>query len=514
MGRVLSVLCAWGLSLSPLNLLNLPGLRDYSKAPFLLLIVFLLGLAVTRRVSWRSVLSISAASGVVLGISYGFRPDLLIVLPAFVLALLLFLDAGWRDRFKYGAAGSAVFLLAFYASAWPVIEAVRHTWDCQWHTTIIGLGNPQTKNLQLRAPAYDWFAGFSDEFVYATTTSYGARVTPGPGHIEYCGQAYDHVTRSFMLDVARHTPGDFLVRAYASSLQMVQLPFRWRTAPLPQVAEPYYLIRNTITSHATEAGIVLVVTAVFLITAMSLRLGLFVVAFLLYLGGYPAAQFDNRHFFHLEFITWWAFGFLLQQLATAIVARARKRPVALPSRVGFQRAALVLGGCAAALWAALVVTRFYQTRAMAPLIRQYAEADVDRIETAADGAVHRVPAASQRQTDPETADLIAVDLNEWQCPGESKLTFVYDRSRIGFGPEIAIRQDLARIKTRVFVPVYATFQGVSAGTAQPGCLAGVYRVRHPERFTLMPQVTLRPGWEEQPLYQSLVGWGLEPPPDD
>src|SRR5262249_5678952 len=145
---------------------------------------------------------------------------------------------------------------------------------------------------------------------------------------------------------------------------------------------------------------------------------------------------------------------------------------------------------------------------------QYAAAEVEPVDVQADDVVYRVPTPSRRPSDPETADLIAVDLNEWQCPADSKLTFVYDRSHLGFGPEIAIRQDLARIRTRAFAPGYATFQGVSVGSTSPGCLAGAYRVRHPERFTLMPQVTLRPGWEERPLYQSLVGWGLEPPSDD
>jgi hypothetical protein len=151
---------------------------------------------------------------------------------------------------------------------------------------------------------------------------------------------------------------------------------------------------------------------------------------------------------------------------------------------------------------------------MAPLMQQYATADVERIDTEVVDAVYRVPAASGRQTDPETADLIAVDLNEWQCPPDSTLAFVYDQSHLGFGPEIPLRQDLARMKTRVFVPVYATFQGVTVRGATPGCLAGVYRTQHAERFALMPQVTLRPGWQDASLYQSLSGWGLEPPPQD
>jgi hypothetical protein len=513
MGRVLAVLSAWALSLSPLHVLNLPGLRDYSKAPFMLLLVLLLGLAVTRRPSWWSVLSISVTSGLVLGIGYGFRSDLLIVIPAFLLVMALFLDAGWRDRLKYGSAGFVAFLIVFYATARPVIEAVRYSWDCQWHTIVIGLSDPLTRNLQLRTPEYHWMPGFGDELVYATATTYAARTQPGLGHIEYCGQAYDEATRSFMLDVARHTPADFLVRAYASALQMVQLPFRWRDPPMPHVAVDYYRIRNTITTFTQTAGLYLVVMAVFFITASSIRLGLFVIGFLLYFGGYPAAQFGNRHFFQLEFITWWAIGFLLQQLAKVTTARVLKRPVTLPSPLAFRRAALVMCGSMAALWLSLVAARFYQAKAMASLMQQYATADVDPIATKADGVLYRTPGVSLRKTDPETADLLAVDLNEWQCPAGSTLKFVYDRSRLGFGPEIAISQNQPPIKTRVFVPVYAMFQGVSVGTTAPGCLAGVYHVRSPERFTLMPQVTLRPGWTTQPLHESLIGWGLEPPPD-
>src|SRR4029077_2797526 len=147
----------------------------------------------------------------------------------------------------------------FYATARPVIESVRHSWDCQWHTTVIGLNDLMTRDLQLRTSVYDWFPGFSDDLVYATATSYAARVRPGIGHIEYCGHAYDAATRSFMLDVASHTPADFLVRAYASALQMVQLPFRWRDAPMPHVAVDYYRIRKTITTSTQTAGLCLVV---------------------------------------------------------------------------------------------------------------------------------------------------------------------------------------------------------------------------------------------------------------
>ena len=515
MGRVLAVLCASALSLSALHLLNLPNLRDYAKAPFTLLLIFLLGLIVTIRPSWPRILAISAAAGLVLGVGYGFRSDLLIVIPAFVLTAFLFLDAGWRTRVMYAAAASAVFMATFYVTALPVINSVKQTWGCQWHTAIIGLGADVTRDLQVEAAPYDWLDGMTDEFVYATSTSYAARTQSGLKHIDYCGPDYDTVTRGFMLDVVRHTPGDFLVRAYASALQMVQLPVRWRNPPMPKLATNYYDIRKAIVSAVPDAGLFLVVAVLVLVMARSIRLGWFLIAFVLYFGGYPAVQFANRHFFHLEFITWWALGFLVQQLVTRVVAVVRKRPAPTLTMAALRRSALALAGSWAVLFACLWIGRWYQDAALEPLMQQYVHAQLEElpVEPVAGGLL-RVPPVSAAKTDPETADLLEVDLNEWQCPVDSKLSFVY-KSPIGFARDFMIQSTgLPRTATRVFLPVYSTFQGVIVREARPECIAGVYRVRHPEQFALMPKVVLRPGWEDQPLHQSLMGWGIEPPPDE
>src|SRR5260221_9485084 len=65
-GPLIAMLCACGLSVSGLHLFYLPQLRDYAKAPFTLLLVFLLGLLVKRPATWRGTLSIAAAYGAVL----------------------------------------------------------------------------------------------------------------------------------------------------------------------------------------------------------------------------------------------------------------------------------------------------------------------------------------------------------------------------------------------------------------------------------------------------------------
>jgi hypothetical protein len=269
MGRVLASLLAAALSLSTLHVANLPHIRDYAKAPFILLLIFLLGLLVKLRPSWRGVLLISAAAGFVACIGYGFRSDLLIAIPAFVVSSFLFLDASWRDRLRYGVAGTAVLLLVFYISARPVIASVQNKWGCQWHTAIIGLNDLRPEFQVQPSPVYQWMYGASDEFVYTMTTSYAARLHPGQTHAEYCGPAYDDITRGFMLDVAAHTPADFLIRAYDSALQMLQLPLRWRKPPMPDLATRYYAFRTAVTSPITDAGLFIVAIAVLLITAYS-----------------------------------------------------------------------------------------------------------------------------------------------------------------------------------------------------------------------------------------------------
>ena len=227
-------------------------------------------------------------------------------------------------------------------------------------------------------------------------------------------------------------------------------------------------------------------------------------------------QFANRHFFHLEFITWWAFGFLVQQIATAVVARVRRRPGTTPlTSASLRRSVLVVVGSFASLFLALWIARWYQESALEPLMRQYARVLLDEIRTGdGPGKMQSVRPTGAPRTDPETADLIAVDLDTSQCPAGARLTFVYDRSHQGFAREMPIEKTASRMSTRVFLPVFATFQGVTVGDAPAACLSGVYRVRRPEQFALMPKVVLRPDWEDQPLYQSLKGWGIEPPPDE
>ena len=82
------------MCLSSLQLANLPNLRDYAKAPFTLALVMILIAMVVRPMAPAHVLLLSLAYGLVLGIGYGFRTDLLVDIPPFLIAVALFLPGG------------------------------------------------------------------------------------------------------------------------------------------------------------------------------------------------------------------------------------------------------------------------------------------------------------------------------------------------------------------------------------------------------------------------------------
>ena len=90
-GRIASVASAAMFCVSSLQLANLPNLRDYAKAPITVgLVVILVALAVRARRN-RDVLILSLAFGLSAGVGYGFRTDVLVDIPPFLLTVALFL---------------------------------------------------------------------------------------------------------------------------------------------------------------------------------------------------------------------------------------------------------------------------------------------------------------------------------------------------------------------------------------------------------------------------------------
>ena len=499
MGPLLALAGSAAFATAGMHLKFVPSLRDYSKAPMTLVLIFLLGsMVLLRRTTWPRILTIAALYGAVLAIGYGFRTDFMSDFPPFFLTLFLFLPGGvWRNL-PMKAAAAAVCIVAFLIVGWPIVSTLaRSKPGCQWHVVVMGFAREFSAALGVGQPPYDISREYLDEYVYTTTTSAAARVNPAVGHIEYCEPEYGAATRAYLIDIAVLFPGDVVTRALSSIRRVVALPF----SPVPGWDDEDG--RQPDWSAGQGIGIALAVAALVVVGAANVRVGLFVAFFLLYFGGLPAVQFSHRHFFHLVFVMWWAAGFLLHAALVEAPSflRERGRRAAVQSAM---RGVALVAACAAVALAALWAARLYQQPRIRGMLNAYVAAPRDAIPRArldsADQGVRVAP-----HTDPETADVIVVDVRPAACRETSAVAFRYDDARRPYGrvfpiPPVAQEDGL----TEIFMPIYDGFGRLDLVDAPEGCVDGVYRLRDPRPFPMLLEARLDPGWRRRPLYQQFA----------
>jgi len=262
-------------------------------------------------------------------------------LPPFVLTAFAFLDGGVARNVALKIAAVAVAFVTFAIVGWPVLSTLAASRSgCGWHVILGGFARQFDRPLGVAPAPYEVNREYLDEYIYTNVTSYAARVDPHVRPFDWCEAPYSVATRSYLEKVVTKFPADALVRTYASILGVVELPFA------PAAADEAAEHADRHAGHGV--GLAVVVAAIAIIMAASMRIGLFLVFCLLFVGGMPAIQFDHRHFFHLLVITWWAGGFLVQWAVT------RPRTIR-----GVGRSALVLSACFVALVAVLYGARAF-----------------------------------------------------------------------------------------------------------------------------------------------------------
>jgi len=511
MGRLLSLAGAAALTVSAVHLQNLPHLRDYAKAPFTLVLFALVGLLVARPVTWRRLLIVAAAYGATLGIGYGFRTDFLIDVPLFPIVVLAFLPGRLTDNLLAKLSAIAVCAATFVAVGWPILTTVQQRGGCQWHAVLLGLTDGPTDALMISRGPYSFGHEFSDDYVYASASAYAVRAEPGIGHVEYCSHEYDRITGRYVLELARVFPGDFLTRAFASVIQIVQLPFRWFDQPLPGWWTALYAARRLVLRPLRGWGVLPVAVTLLGLMAAAPRLGFFALFFLLYVGGYPALQFDVRHYFHLEFMTWWAIGFVAQQV---LVHRRsseggwRTTFAQIRERYEWRRATRVLAAVALCLLGALWLARGYQQLRVTRLFREYIAAphEAVRIADVNTGTVNPVALRRRADLDPMPAAMLEIDFDRAQCSTQSAVVTRYRAPFDEFGRHVDAGDDSTTGMTRVLQPVFGGFEGLVFDHVNPRCVNGVYRLSAPERIPLLLSARLADGWERRRLYETLAPW--------
>lgn len=496
---------ALALTASSLHLQNLPHLRDYAKAPFVLALILLMAWLVRRPMRRAALLGVAALYGAVLGVGYGFRSDLLANIPPFVVAMLLFLPGGVTRNIGIKAAALVLAVATFAVTAWPVATFVAARGGCQWHVALLGLDSRFTDDLGVAPSFYQWHNNYSDEYIATTAGSYQNR-TRALGPMEYCSAEYDAATGAYFRDIVRRVPGDVVTRAYASVLRILDLPLYWWGAASAGVDESSFSARGRLLRYAAGGVTLAALVSVAALGAHSTRIGTFALLFVLYFGGYPSIQFSNRHFFHLEFIGWWAMTFLLWQAARSWRHRGDARElVQCPDwRVFGTRAVRFAAVAGVLVMLPVPLLRAYQDREVEVMTLGLLNAPREpvAVAAAADGFLKLTTTTSPQ--DAMRTDYLDVHLDRASCPDGFGLGLRYAAPDPFYDFSGPVRFVPAGTSPeRVLVPVYRYFDGLTLTGAPGACVSRVERVTLGPQLSVLPVLTLPPDWQDGPLHQAL-----------
>ena len=545
MGRALAVIAAFALITSTLHLNNLPHLRDYAKAPFVLALVLMTLRLVLRPAAMKRTVVLAAAAGVLTGVGIGFRNDLLVVIPAFAGVLALLLPGRIRDQLVMRAAAVAVYVVAVYVSMWPM-SSIYTTGggSSTQHLVLLGLTPSFSRNLGVdNSGLYELGFEYRDELALAIIDNYSDRHLGQHRFLAMYGADYDRAASRVLIDYASDFPADLLARVYASAVRITELPHLESTSAVvvpaffSGSAQRVWLWRLDLLRRLGSLWPWPLVITLAALSVYSVRLGVFAALFVCYLSGYPALQFQERHFFHLEFIAWLALG-----VAAALAGRAAMAMVSAERRAQWWSAVRPAAGwrpaltSSAVMWATVAVIvvaplwtlRAYQDDRVRGLLRDVTSApQTVRPLTpvpAGEGVTRFEPGdlVSELPPDPGVhAAYVVAEIGGPACDAmHVDVTQRYQAATEGYdfshGARIAV--PVADTPVRWFFPVYFRnpastnpadegfrFAGLELPAADAACLTRVATVNEPQRFPALLDLRLPPDWERVTPYATITG---------
>ncbi len=523
MNRLISAFLTLMLILSPLQLHYLVRLRDYAKAPFLLLAVLCLLLVLIRPRTWRTLLLCAAGCGAALGLATGFRAESILLLPVFLLGVAAFLPGGFIIRLYRITSFCIVFLLFFAATAWPLLRDFQG-YSERCHPFLMGMAELYDERLGVRNDTYQVAHRFLDTEPQAILNAFGRHCGKAGPPLAYETPEYEEVgDRYFSENILWTFPADLCVRGYAATLRILDELHAGVREGMPRgltnrSLQPLFHLRGALSdllfTHTRYALLLLLC----LLAVRNLRLALAAAFLILSFGFLSSVQFATRHYFYLEFLALWTTGAFAMLAWTALsMLWHRSRPslgVSVPRAILRVMAFLLL---LASLMLPLESFRWFQSHQLHRVLASYQTAPTDPV------AIERVPQPNEsvRVTCPGIAtagpvdfacEFLAADLDTSR--GDVAFVVAYE----GDIPDRALTWE-CRVPgaqgggpTRVFFPVYSsrwdpagstwtTFLGLDFPAATADRLVALFRVRNSEQLPLLLTAVLPPDWEAQPLYQ-------------
>jgi len=243
------------------------------------------------------------------------------------------------------------------------------------------------------------------------------------------------------------------------------------------------------------------------------RLGIAFTVFVLFLTGYPAIEFESRHWFHLRFIPWWAL--------LLLIGCAWKTPLAFRDRGALVRGLVPVAATLVLMALALAGFRIYQNGPSKALAARYESERVEPIDISLrDGSTVHVdwkPIDVASYPAHRASDMLAITIETQGClpAGSLDLRVVYDADVVTHDVGSTIHVDRLAPggpPTTVFFPVfmqghldlqYLKFAALETPGRRSDCISSVARVADRSAVPLWVQMQLPPDWRERPFHQTL-----------
>lgn len=302
LGRFLSCAATLLFISAPFTLCMVSSPRDFSRAPFLLGAMLLMVLLLKEPLSIRRHARLSAILGIVVGVGFGFRHDLLICLPIGLVVLGL-LARGPSLTLRWRCMAALSFLLLYQVGAGPVLGSISDKGSPTALHILTGLPATAEDDLGIGRASYERIYISSANFIDATIAGFARRAYGTAVPIDLNSPEYANVCNALLAEFFIHFPADALTFCYASGLRVMG-GFAAQTQPF-DIASQFPLLRAVSTfweplaRHLDWFGPFYGILALGLLASRNWRLAcsmaLVVACFLFY----PALEFQWRHIFHL-----------------------------------------------------------------------------------------------------------------------------------------------------------------------------------------------------------------------
>jgi hypothetical protein len=522
--------------LSGTHLGYLPHLRDYSKAPFFMAVLLICGYLALRARSRATVYALSTFAGVLLGLGYGFRTDLLILIPLFFALAWFFAPVGVKSTLIIVLPATALLMGGFMVAAMPVLRATSADGTNSFHVSVLGFATIWNAKLELDDPAYEVSHLYDDSYIATSVNSFARRIHNTTTTVY--SREYDAMCLRYFVEVAKALPGDIVTRFYASIVRISNLLFvSYDERPAVRNASITLLYKwvGALLHPERGVGIYIIVICLIGLSIAGLRTVLWVLIVVGYTCGYPFVQFQERQYFHLGFISVFAVLMSAQWLAGAMrsatgnprslslaavaFARSRKRDL--------ERTAWLAVAIAVTMSGSMYGARIYQDAHVRFVIGNIL-GDLTPVPTT-------VTALSQTEVlvgSPEWAARTPEEASDWstdylvvQFAGMKRLdasvdvrvpvSYVYDTSAPSLR-DFSKHQEvnIAGGLRYLFQPIYygrlnffhswdvsAAFRGIAIPKDLVPYLKGVYKLRHQDRIPVLLSMVLPLDWEEIGLHQ-------------